>query len=1329
MAGPIRIAILANGAQARREINTVNTSLSSLGRLAKTGLAVAGVAGITRGIVGLGVSAVQLEAKFSTSMRMIAAATGAPASELKALNDLAIKLGADTSFSASEAADAMLELAKAGIDTKTIMGGGLAGTLQLAAAGGTELGTAATIASNALNTFGLAGKDMSKIAAALAGGANASTASVESLGQGLSQVGPGAINAGLSLQQTVAALSAFDQAGIKGSDAGTSLKTMLARLIPSTEKAGKAMEAAGLDFVKGNGEFESLTNIAGQLQKQLGGLSEAQRAQALNTIFGSDASRAATVLVKEGAEGIRGYIKATKDQEAAQEAAAARMGGTAGALERLSGAAETAKLRLGQELAPVVTSVADGLGDNLVPAMNAVIDGGKELGGALAPAVIAIGSALDGLIPSAETTGSVFNDTLIPAVRTLSELVAGAVGIVDGLPGPIKEIGVQAGIAALVLPRLAAGVTGASTAMRNASTYAGVLNLEMRDSAGRAQLASTAMSKLGAAAGQAAGIGGMLALTAGAQSSNTAIGILASAGGGALLGFSVGGPVGAAIGGGAGALLGLATQATKSKDALVVSRQPALDFASSLDTLTGSVTAATRELVFMDLQQRGAFENAAALGVSQRDLVSSVLGVEGAQKRVNAALLASNELSPVYISSSGRMSGGQYGMSAAAQELARSLGISTEALQVDIVATREKGIAVSGLGKVLKGLPKAAITDVRATGLPESQRGVVNLARQYRLTPKQIRTVINASGVDTSVKGVQRVIDKITQARNTKGDLPNLKSGVQQSIRVAEQAAGQGGANIARKLKDGTGKAKADLGGFRGSLGAQIGQAEPIASTGGFGVGGALKSGVIAGFAGTSAILSGQAAAAVRAAIAAARAAGKVKSPSRETRYIGEMLGEGLAVGMASKQAKVAAGGAELIAAMFAGAVTGETVETAFSSVTDYVANSIETTFASKLKDTNKGLRTKYADRKSSIKKDLSGKAETNALNQAEKKYEKAQKNAAKANKRSAASASAATTAAINLQAEQLRGVAAQHDAITQQLNDQRAAYAGLVQQAQDYANTVRDSVVSSGSVIGLGQGTGFGSIDQLVSQLQAKVAAGEAYSQTIQALSAAGLNQTNLQQLIDAGVEGGIGTAQAILAGGPSAIRQINDLTAQLTVSGTELGAATSSALYDAGVQAAAGLVAGLQSQQTALAAAASELGAAVAAGIAAALAASPAPAQASGKMADTVVLKAKKKLKVKSPSQVFRDIGRFTAKGLTVGLGDVNVGRAGARMASALEGGFGAPSLAAFTGTGGLGGSAGQVNITIEVPPTADRAAIGREIQLALDAYGSFGGRTAAA
>ncbi|HEY1178610.1 MAG TPA: phage tail tape measure protein, partial [Phytomonospora sp.] len=144
---------MANGRQARQEATLTARAFGGIhSTLGKLGVAT-GIGVVTAGVVGLAKSAVSLEAKFGQTMSTLQAATGASGRAMDQLNAKAIKLGADTSFSASDAADAMLELAKAGISTRDILGGGVAGTLTLAAAGGTELATAATIASNAMNAF------------------------------------------------------------------------------------------------------------------------------------------------------------------------------------------------------------------------------------------------------------------------------------------------------------------------------------------------------------------------------------------------------------------------------------------------------------------------------------------------------------------------------------------------------------------------------------------------------------------------------------------------------------------------------------------------------------------------------------------------------------------------------------------------------------------------------------------------------------------------------------------------------------------------------------------------------------------------------------------------------------------------------------------------------------------------------------------------------------------------------------------------------------------------------------------------------------------------
>lgn len=393
------------------------------------GKAFGAAAGVGAGlaVAGFVKNAVGLEAEFSQTMNTIGAVANVPKKQLKDLSDLALDMGAKTVFSASEAGNAMLELAKGGLSAATIQSGALEGTLTLAAAGGTDMATAATIASNALNTFSLKGKDMGAVAAALAGGANASSASVESLGEALSQVGPGASTAGLNLQETVAVLSAFDAAGIKGSDAGTSLKTMLTRLVPTTTKAKNAMRDLGIDFTNADGSFKSITEISQILQDKLSGLTDEQRTTALSTIFGSDATRAATVLMKQGADGIGKFIKATNDQNAAQRIAESRMKGTAGAIENFKGSVETATLRFGQFVAPAVVK-----GLNL---MTTIVNG---IPGAFEAVGRAVSPVVSGVKKVATAFSVLFHDD---GVAAFAEIMDNALGNTGQFIGLFRTVG------------------------------------------------------------------------------------------------------------------------------------------------------------------------------------------------------------------------------------------------------------------------------------------------------------------------------------------------------------------------------------------------------------------------------------------------------------------------------------------------------------------------------------------------------------------------------------------------------------------------------------------------------------------------------------------------------------------------------------------------------------------------------------------------------------------------------------------------------------------------------------------------------------------------
>jgi TP901 family phage tail tape measure protein len=284
-------------------------------------------AALTQGISAAG--------NFESTINQVAAAADLGKSAITGLTESALAMSKGTVFSANQTAQAMLELAKAGMSPADQAAGGLAATMQLAASEGLELSFAAEKIAEAMGAFKLQASDAASIADALAGASIASTASVEGLALGLSQVSAVANLAGLSIEETSGFLALLAQNGIKGSDAGTSLKTMLMRLSAPTEQAQKEMTRLGISFVNADGSVKPILESVDILSKRMATLTQAERASALQTIFGTDAYRAAAIAAGAGAEGVRKYIEASKDKNAAEKLSEARTQGFNGAMLRL----------------------------------------------------------------------------------------------------------------------------------------------------------------------------------------------------------------------------------------------------------------------------------------------------------------------------------------------------------------------------------------------------------------------------------------------------------------------------------------------------------------------------------------------------------------------------------------------------------------------------------------------------------------------------------------------------------------------------------------------------------------------------------------------------------------------------------------------------------------------------------------------------------------------------------------------------------------------------------------------------------------------------------
>ncbi len=299
--------------------------------------------------------------EFESQMSGVKAATGATASEMDDLKDAALDAGAQTVFSATEAAAAQEALAKAGVEVTDILGGALDGALALAAAGQLEVADAAEIAATAMTQFGLSGRDVPRIADLLAAGAGKAQGEVSDLGAALGQVGLVADQTGLDVTETTAALAAFASAGLIGSDAGTSFKAMLQRLTPQSREAAELMQQLGFSAYDSQGQFIGLSRLAEELRGSFAGMTVEQRNAAMGTIFGSDAIRAAAVLYDQGAAGVAEWTTKVNDSGYAAETAAEKTDNLQGDLERLRGSMDTNLIKTGEQAQGTLRYLAQGL--------------------------------------------------------------------------------------------------------------------------------------------------------------------------------------------------------------------------------------------------------------------------------------------------------------------------------------------------------------------------------------------------------------------------------------------------------------------------------------------------------------------------------------------------------------------------------------------------------------------------------------------------------------------------------------------------------------------------------------------------------------------------------------------------------------------------------------------------------------------------------------------------------------------------------------------------------------------------------------------------------
>ncbi|MBP2583038.1 TP901 family phage tail tape measure protein [Streptomyces sp. PvR006] len=383
-------------------------------------------------VAGFAVAAASA-AKFDKELSNVRSVTGATGKEMQQLRSAALEAGKTTSFTATEAARAEAELARAGVKTADIIGGALKGSLALAAAGQVDLTEAAVVSAQAMNTFGLAGKDVTHIADLLAAGANKSAADVHGLAMSLRMGGLLAHQTGLSIEDTVGTLAAFADHALIGSDAGTSLKVMLQRLVPQSKEAAEMMAQIGFSAYDSKGEFVGLNELAGRMKTSFSQLTPEARNAAMATIFGADAVRSATIMYELGADGIKKYVDAVNDQGAAGRMASIQTDNLIGDLERLRGAIETALIEGGSAANGTLRTMTQWV-TNAVNAYNSLspeVQHAVTLFMGFGGAVALVGAGILLLIPRIAATRAALVSMGVTAARTRTALgMLGQVGLV-----------------------------------------------------------------------------------------------------------------------------------------------------------------------------------------------------------------------------------------------------------------------------------------------------------------------------------------------------------------------------------------------------------------------------------------------------------------------------------------------------------------------------------------------------------------------------------------------------------------------------------------------------------------------------------------------------------------------------------------------------------------------------------------------------------------------------------------------------------------------------------------------------------------------------------
>ena len=356
--------------------------------------------GVTTVIGGVGVAAVKTAADFDSAMSQVAAVSGATGKDFDALRNKAREMGAKTKFSATEAAEAMNYMAMAGWKTEDMLSG-IEGIMNLAAASGEDLATTSDIVTDALTAFGLSAKDSGHFADILAAASSNANTNVSMMGETFKYCAPIAGALGFSAEDTAEAIGLMANAGIKSSQAGTALRTIMNNLAGDVKISGKAIGDVTIATTNADGSMRDLSDILADCRSAFGSLTESEKAQAAESLVGKNAMSGFLALMNAGEGDIEKLSSAIENCDGSAEKMAMTMqDNLTGQITILKSQLQELAISFGDILMPAIRSIVSKL-QGFVDKLNGMDEGTKRtvvtialLVASIGPLLIIIGTAI-----------------------------------------------------------------------------------------------------------------------------------------------------------------------------------------------------------------------------------------------------------------------------------------------------------------------------------------------------------------------------------------------------------------------------------------------------------------------------------------------------------------------------------------------------------------------------------------------------------------------------------------------------------------------------------------------------------------------------------------------------------------------------------------------------------------------------------------------------------------------------------------------------------------------------------------------------------------------